>query len=74
MLTQLGYGRRVYSKGLPLAENLEYKDELNDSVLHGVALAWKKFDWIKGKIKAFCLLPSAFPDKIIPHLCNAKKI
>ncbi|MFW9264545.1 hypothetical protein [Nostoc sp. CALU 546] len=46
MLSQLGYSRRVYSKGLPLAENVEYEDELNDSVLDGVAIAGKRFDWM----------------------------
>ncbi len=51
MLSQLGYGRLVYSQGLPLAENLEYEDELNDSVLDGVALAGKRFDWMLGRLR-----------------------
>ena len=51
MLSQLGYGRRVYSQGLPLAESVEYEDELNDSVLNGVAIAGKRFDWMLGKLR-----------------------
>jgi bacteriocin-type transport-associated protein len=50
MLSQLGYGRRVYSKGLPLAESAKYEDELNDSVLDGVAIAGKRFDWMLGRL------------------------
>jgi bacteriocin-type transport-associated protein len=51
MLSQLGYGRRVYSKGLPLAKDVEYEDELNDNVLDRVALAGKRFDWMLGQLK-----------------------
>ncbi|MGJ5676699.1 MAG: cyclic nucleotide-binding domain-containing protein [Nostochopsis sp.] len=50
MLIQLGYGRRVYSQGLPLAENVEYEDELNDSILDNVAIAGKRFDWMVGRL------------------------
>ncbi|MEH1910892.1 cyclic nucleotide-binding domain-containing protein [Nostoc sp.] len=48
---RLGYGRRVYSKGLPLAENMEYDDELNYSVLDGVAIAGKRFDWMLERLR-----------------------
>jgi hypothetical protein len=42
MLSQLGYGRRVYSQGLPLAKDVEYEDELNDRILDRVAIAiWR---------------------------------
>ncbi|MCC5668500.1 cyclic nucleotide-binding domain-containing protein [Nostoc sp. CHAB 5784] len=51
MLSRLGYGRRVYSQGLSLAESAEYDDELNDSVLDGVAIAGKRFDWMLGRLK-----------------------
>ncbi|MDF5737192.1 MULTISPECIES: hypothetical protein [unclassified Nostoc] len=50
MLSQLDYGRRVYSQGLPLALSAEYDDELNDSVLDGVAIAGKRFDWMLGRL------------------------
>ncbi|MEH2002623.1 MAG: cyclic nucleotide-binding domain-containing protein [Nostoc sp.] len=50
MLSRLGYGRRVYSQGLSLAESAEYDDELNDSVLDGVAIAGKRFDWMVGRL------------------------
>ncbi|MDF5708722.1 MAG: cyclic nucleotide-binding domain-containing protein [Nostoc sp. S4] len=46
MMNQLGYGRRVYHQGLSLVENVEYEDELNDSILDNVALAGKRFNWI----------------------------
>jgi bacteriocin-type transport-associated protein len=51
MLSRLGYGRRVYSQGLSLAQSAEYDDELNDSVLDGVAIAAKRFDWMLGRLK-----------------------
>lgn len=51
MLSHLGYGRRVYSQGLSLPESKEYEDELNDSVLNGVAIAGKRFDWMLGRLK-----------------------
>ena len=51
MLSRLGYGTRVYSKGLSLTESAEYDDELNDSVLDGVAIAGKRFDWMLGQLK-----------------------
>jgi bacteriocin-type transport-associated protein len=46
MYTQLSYGGRVYSRGLPLNDNLEYEDELNINILDRVALAGKRFDWM----------------------------
>ncbi|MDF5708720.1 MAG: hypothetical protein PUP90_13920 [Nostoc sp. S4] len=49
-LSQLGYGRLIYSQGLSLTENAEYDDESNDSVLDDVAIARKKFDWILGRL------------------------
>lgn len=51
MLSRLGYGRRVYSQGLPLAKDVEYEDELNDSVLDDVAIAAKRFDWMLGRLR-----------------------
>lgn len=46
ILSRIGYGRRVYSQGLPLDKNAEYEDELNISVLDKMALAGKRFDWM----------------------------
>lgn len=51
MFSRLGYGRRVYSKGQPLDENVEYEDELNACVLDRVALAGKRFDWMLGGLR-----------------------
>lgn len=51
MVSQLSYGRRVYSKGLPLAENVEYADELNSTVLDRMAFAGKRFDWMLEQLK-----------------------
>lgn len=50
-LSQLGYGRRVYSKGQSLDENVEYEDELNTSALDRVALACKRFDWMQQRLR-----------------------
>ena len=51
MLSRLGYGRRVYSKGQPLNEKVEYDDELDSSVLDRMALAGKRFDWMLGQLR-----------------------
>lgn len=51
MYSRLGYGRRVYSKGSSLAENVEYEDELNNNVLDCMAFAGKRFDWMLGQLK-----------------------
>ncbi len=51
MLSQLGYGRRVYSKGQPLNENIEYEDEIDSNVLDRMALAGKRFDWMQGRLR-----------------------
>lgn len=51
MFSRLGYGRRVYSKGQPLDENVEYEDELDFNVLDSMALAGTKFDWMLGRLR-----------------------
>jgi bacteriocin-type transport-associated protein len=51
MLSHLGYGRRIYTKGQPLDENIEYEDELDSNVLDRMALAGKRFDWMQGHLK-----------------------
>lgn len=50
MLSQLGYGRRVYSKGQSLDETVKYEDELDSSVLDRMALAGNRFDWLLRRI------------------------
>ena len=50
MLSRLGYGRRVYSRGQSLDEAVEYEDELELSVLDRVALAGKRFDWMQERL------------------------
>ena len=51
MLSRLGYGRRVYSKGQPLDEKVEYEDELDSSVLDQMALAGARFDWMLRRLR-----------------------
>ncbi|MBD2299686.1 MULTISPECIES: cyclic nucleotide-binding domain-containing protein [Nostocales] len=46
ILSRIGYGRRVYSAGLPLSNNVEYEDEINISILDKMAIASKRFDWM----------------------------
>ena len=46
MLSRLTHGRRIYHKGQPLNEAVEYEDELNNNILDQMALAGKKFDWM----------------------------
>ena len=52
MYSRLGYGRRVYSKGQPLDENIEYEDELDSSILDRMSLAGTRFDWMQRRLKA----------------------
>ncbi len=51
MLSRLGYGRRVYSKGQSLDEAVEYEDELDLSVLDQMALARTRFDWMLRRLR-----------------------
>jgi CRP-like cAMP-binding protein len=51
MLSRLGYGRRVYSRGQSLDEAVEYEDELELSVLDRMALAGKRFDWMQERLR-----------------------
>ena len=51
MLSRLGYGRRVYTKGQSLDENVEYEDELDFNVLDGMALAGTRFDWMLSRLR-----------------------
>lgn len=51
MLNHIGYGRRVYSQGQPLDENIEYEDELDSSVLDRMALAGKRFEWMQERLR-----------------------
>ena len=51
MLSRLGYGRRVYSKGQSLDEAVEYEDELELSVLDRMALAGTKFHWMQERLR-----------------------
>ncbi|MCG6136859.1 MAG: cyclic nucleotide-binding domain-containing protein [Nostoc sp. LLA-1] len=50
MLSRLGYGRRIYSQGQPLDENIEYEDELDSSALDRMALAGKRFEWMQERL------------------------
>lgn len=61
MVSQLSYGRRVYSQGLPLAESAEYEDELNDSVLDNVAIAGKRFNWMLGRLTVSLIIGYSSP-------------
>ncbi|MUG91968.1 cyclic nucleotide-binding domain-containing protein [Scytonema sp. UIC 10036] len=51
MLVKFGYGRRVYTKGQPLNDNVEYEDELDFNVLDRMALAGSRFDWMLGHLQ-----------------------
>jgi len=51
MLSRFGYGKRVYSKGQPLDEAVEYEDELELSVLDRMAFAGKRFDWMQEHLR-----------------------
>lgn len=52
MFSRLGYGRRIYSKGQPLNENVEYEDELDAHILDNMALAGTRFDWMLSRLRA----------------------
>ncbi|MEH2072562.1 MAG: cyclic nucleotide-binding domain-containing protein [Nostoc sp.] len=51
LLSRLGYGRRVYSQGQPLDENVEYEDELDSRILDRMALAGTRFDWMLKRLR-----------------------
>ncbi|MFN6487495.1 MULTISPECIES: cyclic nucleotide-binding domain-containing protein [unclassified Nostoc] len=51
LLSRIVYGRRVYSKGQPLDENIEYEDELDSIILDRMALAGTRFDWMLKRLK-----------------------
>jgi bacteriocin-type transport-associated protein len=51
MVSSLGYGKRVYSRGQSLDEAVEYEDELDLSVLDRMALAGKRFDWMQERLR-----------------------
>lgn len=51
LLSRIGYGRRVYSQGQPLYENVEYEDELDSIILDRMALAGTRFDWMLKRLK-----------------------
>jgi hypothetical protein len=51
MVSSLGYGKRVYSRGQSLNEGIEYEDELELSVLDRMALAGKRFDWMQDRLR-----------------------
>ncbi|MEH2326469.1 MAG: cyclic nucleotide-binding domain-containing protein [Nostoc sp.] len=51
MFGRLGYGRRVYSKGQPLDENVQYEEELDSSALDRMTLAGTKFDWMLSRLR-----------------------
>jgi bacteriocin-type transport-associated protein len=46
LLSRLGYGKRVYRRGLPLNDVTHYEDELDLKILDKVALAGARFDWM----------------------------
>jgi bacteriocin-type transport-associated protein len=51
MFSRLGYGRRIYSKGQSLDENVEYEDELDSNILDNMALAGTRFDWMLSRLR-----------------------
>lgn len=51
MLSRLGYGRRLYSKGQSLDEAVKYEDELDSDVLDHMALAGTRFDWVLRRLR-----------------------
>jgi bacteriocin-type transport-associated protein len=52
MLTRIAHSRRMYQRGQPLDEGVEYADELNNSILDRMAIAGKRFDWMLEQSKA----------------------
>jgi bacteriocin-type transport-associated protein len=49
-LAKFGYGKRVYTQGQPLDDNVEYDDELDANLLERMALAGTRFDWILQRV------------------------
>jgi bacteriocin-type transport-associated protein len=51
MLSRLGYGKRVYTRGESLNRNVQYEDELDFTTLDKMALAGQRFDWMRKQLK-----------------------
>ncbi|BAZ10611.1 hypothetical protein NIES4071_24340 [Calothrix sp. NIES-4071] len=51
--SQLGYGRKIYSRSQSLDENVEYEDELDFGMLDKIGLAGKRFDWMQRRLTNF---------------------
>lgn len=51
MYSKFGWGRHIYTQGQPLDENIEYEDELEINSLERIALAGKKFDWMRSHLR-----------------------
>ncbi|MEQ9356173.1 cyclic nucleotide-binding domain-containing protein [Coleofasciculus chthonoplastes] len=51
LITRIGYGRRTYSTGQLLDEDIEYEDELDISVMDQMSLAGSRFKWMLSRIR-----------------------
>lgn len=51
LVTRIGYGRRTYSTGQVLDNNVEYEDELDLGVMDRMSLAGTKFKWMLGRLR-----------------------
>lgn len=51
MLSRLAHSRRMYHRGQPLDETIEYADELDTNALEQIAVAGKRFDWMLEQLK-----------------------
>lgn len=51
-LTRHGYGKLTYTKDQPLADEIEYEDEIDIQTLEHVSLAGVRFDWLLRRVRA----------------------
>ncbi len=51
-LTRHGYGKLSYTQDQPLADELEYEDEIDLQTLAHVSLAGARFDWLLRRVRA----------------------
>jgi bacteriocin-type transport-associated protein len=52
LITRIGYGRRTYSTGQLLDEQVEYEDEIDLGVMDQMSLAGTRFKWMLSRLRS----------------------
>lgn len=52
LITRIGYGRRTYTTGRLLDQNIEYEDEIDLSIMDQMSLAGTRFKWMLSRLRS----------------------